>query len=345
MPESISFSPDLLDNHCIIDVRTPLEFAEDHLPGAVNVPILTNQERVEIGTIHKQIGPKQARMRGLELTCGRFASMVQEVLTHAAGRTVVVYCWRGGLRSKSMAILLEATGHPVFQLQGGYKAFRGIVNDYFEDFKPPAPLLVMHGMTGIGKTTFINGLDQQKWTSVDLEGLACHRGSAFGAIGLEQTLSQKRFDTLLWDQFRRAPAHRPIVLEGESPRIGKISLPGNLYDVMANGNRVWCKASLETRVQRLTTEYAFPEFRDAMADSLVRIKKKLGGPQFTELSGMLENWDIPGLIKGLIESYYDKLYYKHRPWTPVTELDLEDYALAEQQLEEFWNRHNTDTSS
>lgn len=337
MPESVSFSPELLDSHCIVDVRTPLEFEEDHLPGAINVPILTNEERVEVGTIHKQIGPKQARMRGLELTCGRFATMVQEIIDKADGRPVIVYCWRGGLRSRSMAILLEAVAYPVRQLRGGYKAYRAIVNDYFELFTPPAPLIVIHGMTGVGKTTFINGLDQQKWTSIDLEGLANHRGSAFGAIGLEQTLSQKRFDTLLWDQFRRAPADRPIVLEGESPRIGKISLPGNLYEVMANGKRVWCSASLEIRVQRLAAEYAFQEYRDSMYEALTRIKKKLGGPHYTELHGMLENWDIPGLIKGLIEYYYDKLYYKHRPWEPLAELDLEDFALAEQQLEQFWD--------
>jgi tRNA 2-selenouridine synthase len=337
MPESISFSTELLDNYCIVDVRTPLEFEEDHLPGAINVPILNNEERVEIGTIHKEIGPKQARMRGLELTCGRFALMVQEIIAKAEGKPVLVYCWRGGLRSRSMAILLEAVAYPAIQLKGGYKAYRAIINAYFDDFKPPAPLLVMHGMTGIGKTTFINGLDQKNWTSIDLEGLACHRGSAFGAIGLDQKLSQKRFDTLLWDQLRRAPADRPIVLEGESPRIGKIALPGNMYAVMAAGNRVWCTASLETRVQRLTEEYAFPELRDAMADSLLRIKKKLGGPMYAELSNMLENWDIPGLIRGLIEHYYDKLYYKNRHWEPVVSLSLECYKTAEQQLNAFWS--------
>src|ERR1035438_9242635 len=134
MPETRSFTEELLDSHCIVDVRTPLEFAEDHLPGAVNVPILTNEERVEIGTIHKQVGPQQARLRGLELTSGRFGAMVAEIVNHAAGRPVLVYCWRGGLRSRAMAILLEMTGHPVYQLDGGYKAFRGQVIDCFERF-------------------------------------------------------------------------------------------------------------------------------------------------------------------------------------------------------------------
>jgi tRNA 2-selenouridine synthase len=337
MPEKILFTPALLESHCVIDVRTPLEFAEDHLPGAVNVPILNNEERVEVGTIHQKVGPQQARQRGLELTCGRFGAMVAEIAAQAGGRPILVYCWRGGLRSLSMAILLEMTGYPVLQLQGGYKAFRGQVINFFEAFRPTAPLIVIHGMTGIGKTTFINGLDRQQWTTIDLEGLACHRGSAFGEVGLEQGLSQKRFETLLWDGFRQAPADRPIVLEGESPRIGRISLPGNLYEVMAASCKVWCHASLDTRVRRLAVEYAREEYRDSMASALERIRKKLGGQRYAELAGLLAAWDIEGLGRGLIEHYYDKLYYKTRPWTPDIEFDLEDFNEAERLLCRFWD--------
>jgi tRNA 2-selenouridine synthase len=338
MPEKISFTPALLDSHCIVDVRTPLEFAEDHLPGAVNVPILTNEERVEIGTLHKQVGPQRARQRALELTCGRFGAMVGEIAARAAGRPVLTCCWRGGLRSLSMAILLEMSGYPVVQLRGGYKAFRGLVMDFFEDFRPPAPLIVVHGMTGTGKTTFINSLDRGTWTVIDLEGLACHRGSAFGQVGLGQQPNQKHFDTLLWDSIRRAPADRPIVLEGESQRIGSISLPGNLYQVMAGSCKIWCSATLETRVKRLAQEYAREEYRPAMAAALERIRKKLGGVRHAELAGLLDAWDIEGLGRGLIEKYYDKLYYKTRPWTPDVEIDLEDFSAAERMLAEFWDK-------
>ncbi|MBI2354042.1 MAG: tRNA 2-selenouridine(34) synthase MnmH [Deltaproteobacteria bacterium] len=336
MPQQITFTPALLESHCIVDCRTPLEFAEDHLPGAVNCPILTDEERVVIGTIHRQDGPQQARLRGLELTCGRFGAMVREVVAHAAGRPTLVYCWRGGLRSLSMATLLEMTGQPVVRLRGGYKAFRNHVSGYFEAFAPPAPLIVIHGMTGTGKTTFINGLDRNAWTVIDLEGLACHRGSAFGEVGIVQGLSQKRFDTLLWDAFRRAPAGVPIVLEGESQRIGRIALPGRLYEVMAAGCKVWCHAGLSTRVSRLAQEYAREEYRDPMAAALERIRKRLGGERHAELLAMLADWDVEGLARGLIEHYYDKLYYKHRPWTPDAEIDLEDFGAAGQRLTEFW---------
>jgi len=336
MPEKVAFTPSLLESHCIIDARTPLEFAEDHLPGAHNVPILTNEERVEIGTIHKQQGPQAARIRGLELTCGRFAAMAREAIDVAAGRPLLVYCWRGGLRSLSLAILIESCGYPVLQLQGGYKAFRNQLSAYFEDFTPPAPLIVIHGMTGSGKTTFINGLDRHRWTVIDLEGLARHRGSAFGAMGLGEQPTQKRFDTLLWDTLRQAPPGKPIVLEGESQRIGRITLPGRVYDTMAASCKIWCNVSVDTRVCRLAEEYAHQEYRQPMAEALERIKKKLGGSGYAALKELLEGWDIPGLARGLVEQYYDKLYYRHRPWTPDAEIELEDFREGERALRLFW---------
>ena len=342
MPEKIAFTPALLDTHCIIDARTPLEFAEDHLPGAYNVPILSNEERVEIGTIYKQQGSQKARIRGMELTCSRFAAMASEAISHSNGRPILVYCWRGGLRSLSLAILIEGCGHPVVQLRGGYKSFRNQVIAYFEDFTPPAPLIVIHGMTGNGKTTFINGLAPETWNIIDLEGLARHRGSAFGSLGLGEQPTQKRFDTMLWDSLRHAHTGKPIVLEGESQRIGRITLPGSFYNVMAASCKAWCNASVDTRVARLTEEYAHQEYREPMTEALERIRKKLGNAQYAELKSMLEQWDIPGVARGLIERYYDKLYYKHRPWTPDVEIDLEDFQAGERALFDFWNtRHSS----
>jgi tRNA 2-selenouridine synthase len=341
MPEKIPFTPGLLDSHCLIDVRTPLEFEEDHIPGAHNVPLLTNEERVEIGTIYKQVGPVEARRRGLELTCPRFYAMVDRILALSAGRPIVVYCWRGGLRSNSVAMLVETCGTPASQLIGGYKRFRSHVIDYFDRCDFSAPLFVMHGMTGTGKTMFINGLNPDDWATVDLEGIACHRGSAFGALGLKQNFTQKQFETTLWNAFRMLPADRAIILEGESQRIGRYSLPGRLYQKMAESSRVWCHASLETRVQRLTGEYARPDYRDAMVEALERIRKKLSGPRYVELKHLLEEWDVAGVARGLIEGYYDRMYYKHRPWTPDLDLDLEDFTRAEAVLKEFYESKKT----
>ena len=337
MPEKIVFTPELIDTHCLIDVRTPLEFEEDHIPGAHNVPLLSNEERVEVGILYKQTGPIEARRRALELTCSRFYGMVDRIISLSAGRPIVVYCWRGGLRSLSVAMLIEMCGTPARQLSGGYKTFRNHVSGYFERCDFLAPLIVLHGMTGTGKTEFINGLDPLCWSTIDLEGIACHRGSAFGALGLDQHFTQKQFESVLWNAFRNLPADRLIVLEGESRRIGKYFLPGRLYQKMEESCRVWCHASIETRIKRLTVEYARPEYREAMRDALERIRKKLGGPRYAELKSALDEWDVEGFAGGLIEAYYDRMYYSKRTWIADLELELEDYGQAEAGLKEFWS--------
>lgn len=333
MPETVTFHPDLLDSHCLVDARTPLEFAEDHIPGAINVPLLTNEERVEIGTLHKQTGPHAARIRGMELTAHRFPEMMHTIAAAAAGRPILVYCWRGGLRSRTIATVMELTGYPVKQLVGGYKAFRNHVSADFENFKPKSPLVVLHGMTGIGKTTLLSILQERGQAVVDLEGLAEHRGSAFGSLGLSQeNLTQKRFETLVWDAFRKLPPGRPVFIEGESRRIGRMTLPGNLYDVMAASFKVWCSASLGTRVQRLTEEYGLRIYEEGLKTSLEKIKKKLGGDKYAEIAGYLERWEMEPFMTELIVSYYDRLYYKVREWQEDLTLSLEDFETAADEL-------------
>ena len=331
----MSFSPDSIDSHFVVDVRTPLEFAEDHIPGARNVPLLSDGERVEIGTLYKQSGPHPARVRGLEITAPKLPAIVAEIAAAAAGRPVLVYCWRGGLRSRTVAAVLELTGYRATQLPGGYKSYRNRIIGYFENFTPPGPLVILHGLTGIGKTTFLDRLrGHGPWAVVDLEGLARHRGSAFGMLGLEQELTQKRFESLLWDAFRRVPPGTPVVLEGESRRIGRVALPGDLYEKMREGIKVWCEASLETRVSRLLEDYGREEYRDEMVAALERIRKKLGGEKYLELSGYLARWELVPLIRELCVSYYDRNYYKVRDWTEDAVISLEDYDAAAVKLEE-----------
>ncbi|MDY0299955.1 MAG: tRNA 2-selenouridine(34) synthase MnmH [Trichlorobacter sp.] len=333
--KTVAFAPALLASHCVIDVRTPLEFAEDHLPGACNVPLLTNAERIEVGTLYKQQGALIAKERGLQLTCHRFPALVASIARLAAGRPILVYCWRGGMRSESVVTLLEGCGHQAVKLTGGYKSFRGFVNRYFENFTPSAPLLVLHGMTGSGKTEFLHLLAAKGWNTVDLEGLAHHRGSAFGSLGLGKQPTQKRFETTLWQAFISCKPGKPIVLEGESRRIGWLLLPGNLYDVMDKAHKIWTDVSVETRVNRLAAEYAKQEFRPQMKNALERIRKKIDGNHYPALQHSLDTWDVTGLAKGLVEHYYDRLYYKVKKWEPAMTISLEDYDAAEQQLSDY----------
>ena len=335
MPATTPFIETLLDSHLPVDVRTPLEFAEDHIPGAINAPLLSNEERVEVGILYKEQGPHAAKARGLELTAHRFPELVQTIARAAQGRPLLVYCWRGGLRSKTVTSILELTGHQALQLVGGYKSFRNHVTDYFNPFTPRDPLVVLHGMTGIGKTTLLFRLREKGQSVVDLEGLACHRGSAFGQLGLDQTLSQKRFETLLWDELRKAPAGLPLFVEGESERIGRVSLPGDFYQKMAQGIRVWCHAELPTRVGRLIEEYGLPEYKEEMAVALQRIRKKLGGKRCDDLAGNLERWELEPFMEGLVCDYYDKVYYKNRDWEGDYNLSMEDFDAAAQELGAF----------
>jgi tRNA 2-selenouridine synthase len=261
--------------------------------------------------------------------------MVEEIESAAAGRPILAYCWRGGLRSRTVAAILDLTGFPASQLQGGYKAYRTHVSAFFENFRPRGPLVVLHGLTGVGKTDLLHRLDTERITVIDLEGLARHRGSAFGELGLTQDLSQKRFESLLWDALRNSPDGRPIVVEGESRRIGRISLPGVFYDVMGDGIKIWCESSLETRVDRLIAEYGRPEYRDGMAVALQRIRKKLGGEKCAEIQGYLDTWDLRPFMSELLTSYYDRVYYKTRNWREDRIVSLENFDTAVRDLEEF----------
>ncbi len=336
---TVSFNKSLLDTHLVVDVRTPLEFSEDHIPGALNVPLLDNEERVEIGILYKQAGPHAARQRGLELTAPRFPRIVADIETHACGRPVLVYCWRGGLRSKTVTTILNLVGHGAVQLQGGYKSFRNHIVSFFENFTPPGPLVVIHGLTGVGKTRFLQSLGDRDYTVVDLEGLACHRGSAFGSLGLDQSISQKWFESMLWDAMRRGPEGRPVIVEGESRRIGRISLPGNMYEVMNRGIRIWCEASLETRVSRLIEEYGKPAYSDGMAEALSRISRKLGGQKYKEISGYLENWELEPFMASLLDSYYDRVYYNTKDWNADLTVSLENFCTAAGQIDKFLQKH------
>ncbi|MBI3018303.1 MAG: tRNA 2-selenouridine(34) synthase MnmH, partial [Deltaproteobacteria bacterium] len=191
-----------LSNVLFIDVRTPLEFLDGAIPCAVNIPLLSNEERVEIGTLYKQRGAFVARERGLELVSPKFPSLYQEVKAIVQGRKPIIYCWRGGLRSLTVATILELVGLEVFVIEGGYKRYR---NEVLRVLNTPTPfeLITLYGLTGSGKTRLLQKMKKEGLPVIDLEALACHRGSLLGQVGIHTRQNQKNFEALLYEKKKK----------------------------------------------------------------------------------------------------------------------------------------------
>ena len=252
--------------------------------------------------------------------------MVASISGAASGRPIMVYCWRGGLRSKTVASILDLTGYEAVQLKGGYKSFRHHVMESFSPFIPPGPLVVIHGMTGIGKTAFLLGMKSENFTVIDLEGLASHRGSAFGELGITQGLV-RRNTSIPFSGMPSANAHLENLwlLKEKAGESGRYPSPGELYDVMLRSSKIWCDASMETRVRRLIGEYGRHDYRECMEEALNRIKEKARARKSTEISGYLKRWELEPFTEELIRHYYDKVYYKVKEWREDAVISLEDF--------------------
>lgn len=241
----------------IIDVRSPSEFAEDHLPGAVNWPVLDDEQRRVVGTMYKQVSAFEARKVGAAIVARNIATHIdREVANMPKGWKPLVYCWRGGQRSGAMAWFLGQIGFNSRQLSGGYKAFRAQVRQDLETLPVTAQLRVLCGRTGSGKTRLLQALARQGGQVLDLEGLACHRGSVLGGLPDQPQPSQKRFETLIWQALRSLAPGQPLYLESESRKIGQLRVPESLHQAMRDRGRCWWVDMPEAaRVQLLLEDY------------------------------------------------------------------------------------------
>jgi tRNA 2-selenouridine synthase len=307
-------------------VRTPAEFAEATIPGALNVPIFSNEERARVGTVFKQQGKKEARRLGVELVSPKIPDLIRQVEDAHKGSEgpVIVFCWRGGMRSLAIVSFLNLAGIPARQLIGGHKAFRRQVVDYFEN-RRWQPVYVLRGLTGVGKTRVLHDLQQRDYPVVDLEGLANHRGSAFGALGLEPQPSQKMFEALLWDRLDRLSGRDYLLTEGESLHIGRLTVPKRFHQAMQVEPSLWLTASLDTRTRIILEEYpALDRLRDQFARPLNSLKERLGKAVLAELNQLLDDGRWDPLVRELMVRYYDPLYLHTLPEQRV-EISLDDY--------------------
>ncbi|MBM7623407.1 tRNA 2-selenouridine(34) synthase MnmH [Sporohalobacter salinus] len=307
------------DSLIYVDVRSPKEFTESTIPGAVNIPIFDNEERDEIGTIYNQESQMKARMLGMELLAPKLPRLVKEIRTLTKKyKYVVLFCARGGLRSESIGVITELIGVKLYKLEGGYKTYRHFILDQLEDYKLKSDLLVIHGNTGVGKTDLLYSLKEKGVPIIDLEGLANHRGSAFGSIGLGNPTNQKQFDSLLWERLEELRDAELIAVEAESNRIGMSVLPDFFLQAMEDGIHILIESSLNVRVNRIYGEYAAdyekdPDaFVDRWLESLTAIKKyiirKIGKKGYNRLVKLSKAGKLKQVIKTLLTKYYDPLY-------------------------------------
>jgi len=294
----------LSDTCRVIDVRTPAEFDQGHIPGAVNIPLFDDHERKVIGTLYKQKSKQAAIYKGLEFA-GKKLSMLAREGEKAAGkdRTLLLHCWRGGMRSSSMAWLFGTTGLTCQVLKGGYRSYRGFLR---EQLSIPFNLKVIGGRTGSGKTAILHQLEKMGEQVVDLEGIAHHRGSAFGALGEPPQPTTEQFENDLFDRLSRLDRSRPVWIEDESRNIGKCVIPGEIYTQMLESDLFFLDIPREERAKYLVSHYAASN-RKELKSCVARIERKLGGDRTREALEAIDCEDF--FYTAMITlHYYDKAY-------------------------------------
>jgi tRNA 2-selenouridine synthase len=293
----------LSEQHPVIDVRTPAEFEQGHIPGALNIPLFTNEERKIIGTIYKQEGKQPAILKGLELVGPKLHEFIIQAEAISNSGTLLAHCWRGGMRSASMAWLFESYGFKCFTLKGGYKKYR---NHVLESFHKPKNIIILGGRTGSGKTLILHELIKQGEQVIDLEKIAHHKGSSYGSFGEEKQLSQEHFENKVSYAFSKLDPSRVCWLEDESRKIGINVLPDALWFQMRAAKVICINLALEARVDYLAKEYG--KFsKEELITATQRIGKKLGGQHVKRAVEAIEEGDLKTACE-ITLVYYDRSY-------------------------------------
>lgn len=330
MPEKLPLPSFLSQPGPMLDVRSPSEFLQGHIPGSLSLPLFSDQERAEVGTIYKQKGQEPAVDLALQLVGPKLHALVQtgkKILGKEPGR---ILCWRGGMRSGFMARLFESIGYTTSTLQGGYKSFRRFALQLMSDL-PPAKLYVIGGLTGSGKTAVLRALKNRGEQVLDLEELAHHRGSAFGSWGLPPQPSQEHFENELAAKWSSFDLNRPVWVEDESRLIGTCHLPPSLSKKIYEAPLFYIEKSLEERLQNLLELYgAAPS--SFLKDSTYKITKRLGSELTASILHLLENAQTKEAFK-LLLNYYDKAYQHQTTKRPHSNFIASSGLSAEQMAD------------
>jgi tRNA 2-selenouridine synthase len=322
----------------VIDVRTPDEFAQAHVPGAFNIPLFTNEERVQVGTTYKQVGREAAILLGFDLTGSKWSGFIKAALEISPQKKVAVHCWRGGMRSSAMAWALSLYGFEVYLLEGGYKRYRNWV---LSQFKRPWNLVVLGGMTGSGKTSCLTALTALDEQVIDLEDLAQHQGSSFGSMNRMIQPTQEQFENTFAGVLNRLDPSKKVWIEDESVTIGKRVIPKPFWTQMRAAALICLQVPFDVRVEKLVAEYGILD-KEFLIECTQRIQKRLGPEQCRDAIQAVNEERMADFVRQLLV-YYDKNYQKglnKRGLEQVFFLELvgggiEDQAL---RLKEFADR-------
>lgn len=290
----------------VIDVRSPGEFEKGHIPGAVNIPLFSNDERAHVGTVYKKQSKEKAIEVGYKYVLPKLSAFIAESQKIASGGDVIVHCWRGGMRSKAFAKHLAENGlNKVYVIEGGYKAYRKYA---LESFTVEAKIFVVGGYTGSGKTYILNCLQENGEQIIDLEGLANHKGSAFGRIGNEKQPTIEQFENDLFWSWKELDYSKTIWVEDESHRIGNVNIPMTFYENIRSKPLVFLEIPKQERIKHLVEEYATCP-KNELIDSIERITKRLGGKNTQIAIQSIEENNFEE-VANLALSYYDKYYLR-----------------------------------
>lgn len=287
----------------MLDVRSPGEYEQGHIPGAISYPLFTNEERAQVGICYKQQGRDAAVELGFDLLGPKLGDMVRRAKAIAPERVLRVHCWRGGMRSGGVGWGLQMAGFQVTTLDGGYKSFRRLAR---EVFSTPREIIVLGGMTGTGKTQILHALEQLGQQVLDLEGLANHRGSSFGSLDMPPQPTTEHFENLICDRLSQLDPTRPVWIEAESKRVGTCRIPQELFQQMDAAPTLEIVRPLEERLDILVEVYGETS-REGLIAATQRIRKRLGG-QRTQAAVDLIQQEEPREVCKIVLDYYDRTY-------------------------------------
>ena len=294
----------------IIDVRSPLEFAEDHIVGAINCPVLSDLERQKVGTIYKKESSFKAKIIGSSLTAKNIAFHIENNFMEKKGSwQPLIYCWRGGQRSKAFSIVLSEVGWRTNQLKGGYKEYRNQVINFLDNIGPKLKITLISGKTGSAKTKILKSIENEGGQILDLEGLANHKGSLLGKIPDLIQPSQKFFESLIFNKIQNLNLKDKIYIEAESSKIGNIHIPKSIWKKMIKSPRIEISANVELRTKFLVSDYDYMCNDPTLINPIIKgLKNRLSKELFDEWTNLINKKNWFDLTKSFLENHYDPSY-------------------------------------